>query len=133
MIRISPAIALLLAVAACGTTDSNLQAQGHNQSYIVGFHDGRHSGMREAGNNFEHYVRDQARYDSDAEYRNGWLAGEEEGKRIQAQADAVGKAAAAGVSAGSSGHHGTSNKDIKKAARKATKDIDTSELEVLTE
>ncbi len=124
---------LLLAVTACGTTDSTLQAQGHNQSYIIGFHDGRHSGMREAGNNFEHYVRDQARYDSDEEYRKGWLAGEEEGRRMQAQANAVGEAAAAGVSAGSSSHHGTSDKDIEKAARKATKNIDTSELEVLTE
>jgi hypothetical protein len=133
VIRISIAVALLLAVTACGTTDSTLQAQGHNDSFIIGFHDGRHSGMREAGNNFEHYVRDQARYDSDEEYRSGWIAGEEEGRRMQAQADAVGNAAAAGVSSGSSGHHGMSKKDIEKAARNATKGVDTSELEVLTD
>ncbi len=133
VIRILIVISLLLAVTACGTTDSTLQAQGHNDAYIIGFHDGRHSGMREAGNDFEHYVRDQSRYDSDAEYRSGWLAGEEEGRRIQAQAEAVGNAAAAGVSSGSSGHYGTSKKDVEKAARKATRNVDTSELEVLTE
>ncbi|GAB7225926.1 hypothetical protein VoSk93_51470 [Vibrio owensii] len=75
----------------CGTTDSTLIESGYNISYIQGFHDGRHSGMQESGNGFENYVKDEERYESDADYRQGWLSGEIEGKKLQVQATAVGK------------------------------------------
>ena len=64
-----------LLLTAWGTTDSQLQQQGRSQAYITGFHDGRHSGMKEEGNNFEHYIRDEARYNSDPDYRTGWDLG----------------------------------------------------------
>jgi len=122
---------LILFLSACGTTDSTLRKQGHNDAYVIGFHDGRHSGMREAGNHFEHFVQDRERYDTNDEYREGWLKGEEEGKRIQAQADAVGNAAAIGIAVDaaktSSGHSGMG----EEAMEKATRNVDTSVLENL--
>ena len=74
----------------CATSDSALRESGHCEAYVMGFHDGRHSGMREAGNYFEHMVKDAERFTSDTEYREGWLAGEAEGVRIQQQANVVG-------------------------------------------
>ena len=61
-------------LTGCGTTDSALTESGRSETYIQGFHDGRHSGMREAGNNYEHYIRDQSKFDSEPDYRDGWLA-----------------------------------------------------------
>src|SRR5210317_1822269 len=69
-----------LVTVGCGTTDSALKEQGRSQSYITGFHDGRHSGLKEAGNNYEHYIKDTERFKSDTDYQEGWLAGEVEGK-----------------------------------------------------
>jgi hypothetical protein len=60
-----------------------------SDAYITGFHYARHSGMKEAGNYLEHVVKDRQRFEEDAEYRTGWLAGEQEGIRIQQQADAA--------------------------------------------
>ena len=81
-------------VASCGTTDSTIRDQGHSEAYLQGFHDGRHSGMKEAGNTWEHYVRDHERFAGDGEYRDGWLAGEVEGKHLQEQAKTMGDAMA---------------------------------------
>ena len=86
------ALGLLLTVAACGTTDSAMQQQGRSESYITGFHDGRHSGLKEAGNNYEHYIKDVKRFESDADYREGWLAGEAEGKQEKGEASGHGSA-----------------------------------------
>ncbi len=119
-------------LAACGTTDSTMRSQGHSDAYVVGFHDGRHSGLQEAGNEWEHYIRDYERFESDAEYKSGWLAGEAEGKRLQAQATAVGEAAAGTYS----GYQ--IDKEVKKSsphpekeARKVLKGVDTDELKSL--
>jgi phage protein D len=120
--------AIFVLLAACGTTDSALHQQGRSDSYVIGFHDGRHSGMREAGNNFEHFVQDRERYDTNEEYREGWLAGEEEGKRMQAQADAVGNAAAAGIAVDSANKSSKHSGMSKEAMEKATRNVDTSEL-----
>ena len=73
----------LLAISGCETTDTTLRESGRSEAYITGFHDGRHSGMKEAGNYLEHMVKDGKRFEEDAEYRAGWLAGEQEGIRIQ--------------------------------------------------
>ena len=89
---------------ACGTTDTSMREQKHTESYIQGFHDGRHSGMKEEGNYFEHYIRDIERFKTDSEYKAGWLAGEAEGKRLQKQANEIGAAA--------SGYR--INKEVKK-------------------
>jgi hypothetical protein len=125
-------LTLSIFLSACGTTDSTLQQQGHGQSYITGFHDGRHSGMKEEGNHYEHYLKDTERFESDDEYRSGWLAGEAEGKKLQAQAVAAGNAAA-GVAAGYS-----ISKEADKAGphphdamKSATKGIDTEVLNSL--
>lgn len=123
-------LTLSVILSACGTTDADLQKQGHNQSFITGFHDGRHSGMKEEGNNFEHYMKDTERFASDAEYRNGWLAGEAEGKKLQAQAVAAGNAAAGAYGAQQIGKEVDKN-DPDKVAKKAVKGVDTGSLKAL--
>lgn len=119
-------------ITACGTTDTTLRDAGRSEAYVTGFHDGRHSGMQEAGNEWEHYIRDEQRFETDKEYQAGWLAGEAEGKRMQAQAKAVGEAAAGtytgyrvGKEADKAGPH------PEKAAKEAMKGVDTDVLKSL--
>ena len=120
-------IAVTLFLTGCATSDSALREHGHSESYIQGFHDGRHSGMAEAGNYLEHVVKNSQRYANDAEYRAGWLAGESEGKQMQAEANA-----AAGAYTGSQ-----INKEYKKShdydaiGRDAMKGVDPKSLEPL--
>ncbi len=119
----------LLGSAGCETTDSSLRESGRSEAYITGFHDGRHSGIKEAGNYLEHMVKDAKRFEEDAEYRNGWLAGEQEGIAIQRQADAaVGGAAGYNISKDA---EKSSRHDLNKAIKDATKDIDTDALKSL--
>ena len=117
--------------AGCGTTDSSLIESGHSQTYVQGFHDGRHSGMREAGSQFEHYIRDEDKFGSDADYRSGWLAGEAEGKRLQAQAVAIGRTAAGVYQAVEIDKEVDKATDFDGIAKDAVKDVDTSALKEL--
>ncbi|MEH6610031.1 MAG: hypothetical protein V7696_11750 [Halioglobus sp.] len=124
---LSISIALLL--SACGTTDSALKEQLHNDAYVVGFHDGRHSGMKEAGDEWEHFIRDHERFDSEPEYKEDWLAGESEDRRIQTQAQAIGDS----VGGAYTGYQ--INKEVdaskphpKKIANEAMKGVDTTEM-----
>lgn len=126
------AIICVLALNACQTTDSSMRDAGHNDAYVIGFHDGRHTGMEEAGNTWEHYTRDHERFDSDEQYQAGWIAGEIEGRRVQEQARAVGEAVGGtytgyrvGEEANKAGVH------PHKIANDVMKDVDTSELKVL--
>lgn len=80
---------LTIILAGCSTSDVTLREHGRSEPYIMGFHDGRHSGMKESGNYLEHIVKDSQRFEDDAEYKSGWLAGEAEGIRIQEQANAA--------------------------------------------
>ncbi len=122
-------VLLALASAGCETTDATLRDTGRSEAYITGFHDGRHSGMKEAGNYLEHMVKDSQRFETDADYRDGWLAGEQEGIRIQQQADAaVGSAAGYKIVKDADK---SVNKEIKKAGREATENVDTESLKVL--
>jgi hypothetical protein len=121
---------LLITLPACGTTDATLQQEGRNQSYITGFHDGRHSGIKEAGNPYEHFIKDAARFESDADYRDGWLAGEAEGKKLQAQAVAAGNAAAGAYSAQQIGKE-LDKQAPDKVAKDAMKGVDTGALDSL--
>jgi len=129
-LRMLCVLALSIILSACGTTDTSLQQQGHNQSYITGFHDGRHSGMKETGNNYEHYIKDTERFGSDTDYRDGWLAGEAEGKKLQAQAVAAGNAAAGAYGAHQIGEEVDKN-DPAKVAKDAVKGVDTDVLKSL--
>lgn len=123
---------LFAALSACGTTDSKLSQQGHNESYLQGFHDGRHTGMKEAGNNWEHYVKDHEKFDSDQEYRAGWLAGEAEGKRLQAQARAIGESMSGTYTGYQVGKEVDKNSpNPEKAAKKAMKGVDPAVLKTL--
>lgn len=125
-------LAVSIVLSACGTTDASLQQQGHDQSYITGFHDGRHSGMQEAGNHYEHYIKDTLRFESDDEYRNGWLAGEVEGKKLQAQAVAAGNAAAGAAAGYSIGKEADkAGPHPHDAMKSATKGVDTEVLNSL--
>lgn len=120
-------IAITLFLTGCATSDSTLREHGHSESYIQGYHDGRHSGMAEAGNYLEHVVKNSQRYANDAEYRAGWLAGEAEGKQMQEEANS-----AAGAYTDSQ-----IKKEYKKShdydaiGRDAMKGVDTKSLEPL--
>ncbi len=116
-----------LILVACGTTDGALTDQGKSEAYIQGFHDGRHSGMKEEGNHYEHYIKDHARFVNDLEYKSGWLAGEAEGKALQDQAVSVGNAAAGAYSSSQI----SKDTDFDKTAKDAVKDVDTTGMENL--
>ena len=119
------AVCALLFFTGCATSDSSLREQGKSEAYIQGFHDGRHSGMKEAGNYLEHIVKDLDRFETDPEYRNGWLAGEAEGIRMQQQANAASNSYQAGEIAKES------QPDAKAIGKEAMKDVDTSALKSL--
>jgi hypothetical protein len=122
----------LIALAGCQTSDSALREQGNSEAYVLGFHDGRHSGMKEAGNNWEHYIKDFERFESDTEYKVGWLAGEAEGKRLQAQATSIGNAAGGAYTGYQIGKEANKAEPHPKAiAKDVMKDVDTKELEAL--
>ncbi|MCQ1059671.1 hypothetical protein LRP52_26940 [Photobacterium sp. ZSDE20] len=125
MIRFILVLLVAIVSTGCGTSDSALIEGGHNMSYIQGFHDGRHSGMQETGNNFENYIKDEKRYESDVDYKQGWLAGESEGKKLQAEATAVGK----GIAGSYPLKTETTNPD--DVAKEVLKGIDTSDLKSL--
>ena len=120
-------VSCCLLLAGCQTSDATLRDQGRSDAYVLGFHDGRHSGMQEAGNILEHFVQDQTRFESDQEYRDGWTAGEAEGRRIQQEADA-----AVGVySSYKVGQEVEKATDFDKIGKKAVKGVDTSALKEL--
>ena len=130
MLQASFRIVIILSflfVTACETTDSTLRGQGHDEAYVQGFHDGRHSGMKEAGNTWEHYIRDHERYASDEQYAIGWNEGEAEGKRLQAQAQSIGDAMAGSYTGHRVGEEvDKNNPHPKKAAKDAMKGVDPS-------
>lgn len=115
----------------CGTTDTALLDSGRSQAYIQGFHDGRHSGMREAGNSFEHFIRDETRFGSETDYREGWLAGEAEGKRLQAEATTIATLSAGAEAAGKIDREVEKSTDYDQIATDALKDVDTTSLRSL--
>ncbi|MEZ9155346.1 hypothetical protein AB4123_15395 [Vibrio sp. 10N.286.52.E2] len=39
--------------------------------------------MQESGNSFENYIKDGKRFESDSDYKQGWIAGESEGKNYK--------------------------------------------------
>ena len=124
-------IVAMVMLSACGTTDAALLKQGASESYIQGFHDGRHSGMSEEGNRYEHYIKDASRFDADEDYRRGWEAGETEGKQLQDQAMAVGEAAAGAYSGVKIGKEVDRHTDADGIARDAIKGVDTTDLKNL--
>ncbi|WP_156042719.1 hypothetical protein [Marinobacterium lacunae] len=80
----------LLLVALCvpafvsGCASSSMVGRTiSSDSYATGFHDGRHSGLKRAGNVSEVMIKDLTRFAEDKDYRDGWLSGEQEGIRIQ--------------------------------------------------
>lgn len=131
MKKIIALVALTLLLTACGTTDSSLKEQGKSDAYVLGFHDGRHSGMKEEGNNFEHFIQDRQRFEEDPEYRSGWLAGEAEGIKLQDQANMAGNIAAGTYSSYQVGKEVDRQTNYDKIARDAVKDVDTSSLNSL--
>jgi hypothetical protein len=122
------ALLLLIFLSACATSDSTLRTAGKSEAYITGFHDGRHSGMKEAGNYLEHIVKDVRRFEEDTEYREGWIAGEAEGVRMQNDAN---------IAVGTAGSKQTakeiekSKPDSKAIGRDVMKDTDTSNFKYL--
>ena len=120
------AISLLtVLLSGCETSDATLRDQGRSESYVMGFHDGRHSGMREAGNYLDHIVKNTSRFKDDADYHAGWLAGEAEGKRMQEQANAAVGTYNAGRIVDKAGPH------PHDAMKDAMKGVNTDDLKVL--
>ena len=116
---------LMITLVGCGTSDGALREQGRSESYITGFHDGRHSGMKEAGNYLEHIVKDIQRFKNDADYQAGWRAGEAEGIHMQEQANAATNSYNAGKAADNAGPH------THDAMKDAMKGVNTDDLKVL--
>ncbi|MCD9485466.1 hypothetical protein GLP25_20100 [Photobacterium phosphoreum] len=81
--------------------------------------------MQEGGNSFENYIKDENRYESDADYKQGWLAGELEGQKLQAEATTVSK----GITGSYPKKSETVNLD--DVAKEALKGIDTSGIQSL--
>lgn len=71
------------ALSACVTNGQMMTQSYISDSYMTGFHDGRHSGLNGAGSTSISLVKDLTRYENDDSYREGWLAGEAEGQRIR--------------------------------------------------
>ncbi|MBV1789447.1 hypothetical protein KQ940_15435 [Marinobacterium sp. D7] len=71
-----------LLLSAC-SSQSMIGRTFISDSYATGFHDGRHSGLKKGGNASESIIKDLTRFAEDEEYRSGWLAGEQEGMRIE--------------------------------------------------
>jgi len=124
-------MAMVLAIAGCETSDSTLRQEGRSAAYIQGFHDGRHSGMKEEGNDFEHYLKDEARFSNESDYKQGWLAGETEGKKLQAQATSIGNTAAGAYSDSQISKEAKKNTDADAIAKDAVEGVDTSDLDKL--
>ncbi len=128
-IRVLAFLTLTMYLWGCETSDTAMQSAGRSADYIAGFHDGRHSGMKEAGNYLEHRIKDEQRFVESSEYREGWLAGEQEGIRMQEQANAIVN--------GAEGYRISKEADksadraIREAGEDATRGIDTSSLKVL--
>ena len=116
---------LTMMLGGCGTSDGTMREQGRSESYIMGFHDGRHSGMKEAGNYLEHVVKDTQRFKDDADYQTGWLAGEAEGIHMQEQANAATNSYYAGKAADKARPH------PHDAMKDAMKGVNTDDLKVL--
>lgn len=71
-----------LFLSAC-TSQSVIGRSFISDSYATGFHDGRHSGLKKGGNVSETMIKDLTRFAEDEDYRRGWLAGEQEGLKIE--------------------------------------------------
>lgn len=130
---ISLVVVFIAMLTGCGTTDSTLRDQGKNEAYIQGFHDGRHSGMSEAGNDFESYIRDIERYENDEQYRSGWLAGEQEGKKLQNQAVDIGNSIGNAYGSSQVAKEAKKHSDADKVAKDVIKKVDTKNLKSLEE
>ena len=122
---------LLFTLTACGTTDSALKDQGRSDSYVIGFHDGRHSGMSEAGNRYDHYIKDESRFSTDPNYKQGWVAGESEGKKLQKQATSIGKTIGGVYSGVQISKEAKKSRDFDKVAEDAVKGVDTTDMDKL--
>lgn len=126
------AVAIVITcLASCGTTDSSLKSSGHSMMYIQGFHDGRHSGMKEAGNSYETFIKDYQRFESDSGYQQGWLAGEEEGKQLQLQAVKYGNAVGAAYTGVQVSKEFKKSTDVDKIAQDAVQGLDPESVKAL--
>lgn len=121
----------VLFLVGCETTDGALKEQGKSPSYIMGFHDGRHSGLKEQGNNYEYYIRDENKFNNDVDYKEGWLAGEIEGKNLQIEIASFGNEAAGVYTDSQNYKNNKKNSDIDKVAKDAVKNADTTGLDEL--
>jgi hypothetical protein len=118
-------------LTACGTTDKSLVQSGHSQDYIIGFHDGRHSGMQQEGIHFETYIKDADRFENNADYKQGWLDGEAEGRKLSVEAKKVGEAVGDSYSTIRISHEAIKARDAEGIGKDVLKGIDTQELKSL--
>ncbi|WP_432698365.1 hypothetical protein ACQUQP_08495 [Marinobacterium sp. YM272] len=84
-IRTVLVITLPFTLSACVTNGLMMDNSAGANGYEIGFHDGRHSGLNGATDLSTSLIKDLTRYQADERYREGWLAGQEEGARIRAE------------------------------------------------
>ena len=68
-------VGAVAALAACETAPSETMIATSSKvspSYKAGFDDGCHSGRQAAGSYFDQFAKDQARFNSDGDYAQGW-------------------------------------------------------------
>lgn len=87
--------------------------------------------MSEEGNNFEHYIRDEARFQNDHDYKQGWGEGEAEGMLLQDQAVAVGSAIGGTYSTIKVNQAIDNNTNFDKIAKDSARGVDTSNFKDL--
>jgi len=87
--------------------------------------------MKQEGNQYEQFIRDEKRFDGDAGYREGWVAGQEEGKRLQVEAASIGNAIGNAYSGAQGNNEVKRNRDFDSIARDAVNDVDTSGMDQL--
>ena len=119
---------LLPLLLSCSTSDTTLRESGRSDAYIAGFHDGRRSGMNEAGNYLTRPTKDTRRFADDADYWAGWIAGEREGIHMQNAAN-VGVGAAGGANVYREAEKAQPN--AQAIGNEVMKDVDTSSLKSL--
>lgn len=76
-------------LGGCTTNAFSLRQSTHSDAYMIGYIDGRYSGLNKGGNSAALVIKDGNRFREDEAYRKGWLEGEQEGLRIQRESGVV--------------------------------------------
>ncbi len=68
-------VAGIIIISGCATQKEIMIQEGHSVAYAEGFDDGCHSGKKAAGNMFEHFKKDENKFERLGKYAQGWSDG----------------------------------------------------------